>query len=81
MNLLQSAIFDLLLMGSAHFLKELHCLEQVWSDRFQVFHQNFQAIKILCHCSEKMKLNVPCTNMERKKTEKANLSWEKSPVL
>lgn len=83
MNLLQPTVFDLLLMESAHFLKKLHLLEKVWSDfnRFQVFHQNFQAIRILCHCSEKTKLNVPCTNTEREKTEKANLSWEKSPVL
>lgn len=80
MKLLQPTVFDLLLKGSAHFLKKLYCLEQVWSNRFQVFHQNFQAIKILCHNSEKMKLNVPCTNTEQEKTEKANLSQEKSLV-
>lgn len=81
MNLLQPPILDLRLMGSAHFLKKLHCLEQVRSDRFQGFYQYFQAIEIFCHCSEKKKMNIPCINTEREKTEKANLSKEKSPVL
>lgn len=63
---------NLLLMGSVHFLRKLHCLEKVWLDRFEMFHQNFQAIKILCPCTKKMKLSVPCTNTEREKTEKEN---------
>lgn len=80
MKLLQPTVFDLLPKGFAHFLEKFYCLQQVWSDRFQVFHLNFQAIKILCHSSEKMKLNVPCTNTEWEKTEKANLSREKLPA-
>lgn len=54
-----------------HLFKKLHCLEQVWSNRFQLFHQNFQVIKILWHCSEKNETECSLyQNRKRKKQKK-----------